>query len=72
MIRKPQSPIQQILARLNERQFILSTNCSIYDSDEYSFGKEHFNGPLLPQFQNTVQYFKIQTSKMLLTLSNKK
>ena len=65
MVRKPQSPVQQILSRLQERQLFLNQHVT----NTEKLGKEHFDGPLLMGMTGVEQFARLQTGSLSVSVS---
>lgn len=69
-VRKGQIPLQQIVKRLAED---LECNISVkkicYSNAELSYSSKHFNGPLINNYDYTVQYRKVKFPDFKLSIS---
>lgn len=61
LVKSPNRPLQQIVNRLKEQEFIIK-----FSSDSYKLSKLHNNGPLISKVNDTKQYRCYQTAKLII------
>ncbi|XP_071111468.1 uncharacterized protein [Haliotis cracherodii] len=67
LLRTPNRPLQQVIRRIYERQFIKRNNDSIIKTREPKY--EHTHGPLLRDLDSVKQYKEIQMDDFLISCS---
>ena len=65
LVKKPQIPLQQVVRWINEMQQQQWTSCD--KSDKPAVSSEHIEGPLIASLHNATQYWKLKTTKWMLT-----